>query len=479
MILVTSKRDVFPLAVLVSFCICKTQVSAEVDAANPNHTVIVAGEESADPLVLQLSRKISDIQEIVRDKALNRDSFYDEVNRNGELGRLVREAETMVSNTGTVDRGDRSSLQEAVLDVIFVSEEISSDGKRSDGSDETPEEKKAREAAEKRAAKKAADGRGVLRDIEDELERRDREKELERLEQARGRDNEGNPSNGGGGGEPSSPPFNPPSSSNNSNDNSGQNNAIDKLADRIGGLSQPNFNAPTNQNKKSEPEKPKFSLEPSKSSLDKESEESSKPKLTKPSLPELSSANKNSGSDSDIDFVGTPIPFSPPSSSSQGGGGSNGGLASGGAPGGGPAGAGGMGGILAGGQAGFSPMGEGDSGFPFDVTGEAYNEESEYEDWPRFRVFKIPMSNAGGGNFGSFGASLGSSNQGDQDTEKISKTRKNKNRTFYYLTPVEASLEGIPGVFRSMASGFKKTRVQNLCEKFSQLKIGLCQRSKK
>ncbi|MFM8269945.1 MAG: hypothetical protein ACKN9V_07125 [Pseudomonadota bacterium] len=345
------------------------------------------------------------------------------------------------------------------------------EGKRS-GETETPEEKEAREAAEKRAAKNAARDREGLRTLEQEG---DRQRLIEQLAAAQqggqgGRGRSGGQDNGGNsqGGSPSFPP------SNNNNDDDSQNqfsNGFDRLANRLSNLGNQgfgNFSSSQNSSKKDEPKKSEFSLPPSKSKSSDDLNLDSKPKPSSV-LPQLATSNQSldTGKPNSFGIEGTPL--SPASlnagsvnSANQGFSG-NGFNNNGNNP--------MMGGML-GGQTGPNQASLGSFGgdFPFDITGESYDPEADSEIGPRFRVYDVSMSGSSSG--GSDGASSGDASV----SYDLSLKKAGVSQFLYFVSPEEQSLKGVPGIFRSLAAGYKKTRIQLLCSLKDGKKIGLCEK---
>jgi hypothetical protein len=345
------------------------------------------------------------------------------------------------------------------------------------GDEETPEEKEAREAAEKRAAKKAAQDKDGIRALEQAQNQNQLAQQLAAAQQG-GQGGKGKNSGGQSDSGSSQGPTGFPQQ-NNSDDNS-QNqfsNGFDRLANRLGNLGNQgfgNFSSSQNSSKKDDDKKPSFSLPPSKNSSGDDFKLDTKPK-TSLNLPQLQTGNQSMdlGRSTGFGMQGTPVPagsYSNNSSNSSMKSGNSGSGMSGGT-------GAGMGGML-GGQSGSNQASLGSLGgdFPFNITGETFDEEAEYDGSPRYRVYDVSMtgSSTGGGD----GASAGEA--GTSNDFSVQSFKKNGIPQFlYFITPEEQSLKGVPGIFRSLAAGYQKTRVQMLCHLKDRKKIGLCEKVRK
>jgi len=133
----------------------------------------------------------------------------------------------------------------------------------------------------------------------------------------------------------------------------------------------------------------------------------------------------------------------------------------------------GMGMGMGGGMGGNSGFGGGGGDLGFDVGGSS-DDYSEDEEGPRYRVFSVPMSGGSGGG-GDSGSII--DNSTGLSGENIKKSKNSESyESIYFLSNEEENLKDVPGIFRSLASGYRKTRGQNLCG-FSQVKeIGICKK---
>jgi hypothetical protein len=83
-------------------------------------------------------------------------------------------------------------------------------------------------------------------------------------------------------------------------------------------------------------------------------------------------------------------------------------------------------------------------------------------------------SSTGGGDGASAGEAATSNEFSSQSFKK-----NGIPQFLYFITPEEQSLKGVPGIFRSLAAGYQKTRVQMLCHLKDRKKIGLCEKVRK
>lgn len=375
------------------------------------------------------------------------------------------------------NRGKKVEVQ-TVLDSLL---EEPLEAKRAEKpSAEKDSEQKAEDVKKEIAkARKDAEERDKIRRLEDLLERNARKEE--QGQQANSRSGRG--SGGGDGGSGGSSPFggaggNPGFSNNDSSQPSS--NAINQLANRInnsGSQGFGNFNSsPSTSNRRDDEKKSNFSLEPSKSSKFDFGDTSSKPKPNLSSLPKVQSAMESNAGSSAIES-GSPEPLMQKSNFQGGfGGGMLGGAGSMGA---GAGAAGGMGmgggmGMMGGNMTGQQPsmasLGGGGDDFPFNITGDPMGEDESYEEGPRYRAFQVPMNAIGISGGGSEGAS-----SEDNSGTKVALGLKNQ-PSLYSISEEEEALRGIPGIFRSLSSAVKKTRIQNLCSNSVSKTISLCQK---
>ena len=358
-------------------------------------------------------------------------------------------------------------------------EESKNEKDDSDKKAESPEDLKKKQ----QDAQKAARLNQTVRDLEQNLARKQQE-DLARQEarRANGGGGSGGGGNGGGGqgdgggsgGDSSGRGFN----NSNNNQNQFSNDSLDRFANKIGNaVGQQNFPSSSSINsRKDDEKKSNFSIEPSKASTnpfstenkDKLSAANLSNKASNLNLPEVSASTKV--------WTGTPQPMSSSQWGSAGGGiasaapaaaspAQNGNMM------GGPQRMMGMGGN-SGAVGGFGS----DDSFPFSVTGEPGG-ESEDDGWPWFQVVSVPMSSSGGEGGMSEISSAGS-DSGSTTESGAPKAIKGVPQYLYLLNRDEQSLRGIPGIFRGLAAGYRKTRVQNLCSQGENQKVGICQRFK-
>ena len=325
-------------------------------------------------------------------------------------------------------------------------------------------EEEALKKARERAANKRAEERERLRDIE-RLQQQ-QETPTANSQGGKGGGKGGNQGGDQGGG-------NPQNSGNNNNFNppNFSNDAIDKLANRLGAGNQglANFSALQSSSKKDEEKKNNFSLEPSKNKNSfEDSLLNASDKNKKPNLPKVQNLAEEG-----IPFTGSPMSLMPPNTASN-----NPNLAPGAAPTGGA----GMGGGAGNGAMGFpgGAMAMGgmmDSGgdFPFSVTGESYGDESEYDEWPRYRVMNVAMT-GGSGESGSSFSSFPDYSTSSVINNKTPKKGEESSPFLYFLNTEEQALRDVPGIFRSLAAGYRKTRVQNLCSQWGSPNVGICKK---
>jgi hypothetical protein len=82
---------------------------------------------------------------------------------------------------------------------------------------------------------------------------------------------------------------------------------------------------------------------------------------------------------------------------------------------------------------------------------------------------------ASGGGDGASGGEAGANNEFSGQSFK----KNGVPQFLYFITPEEQSLKGVPGIFRSLAAGYQKTRVQMFCNLKDRKKIGLCEKVRK
>ena len=338
-------------------------------------------------------------------------------------------------------------------------------------------EREVEEEAKKRAAKKAAEGRDQIRALEQAQNQNQLAQQLAAAQQG-GQGGKGKNSGGESDSGSSQGPAGFPQQ-NNSDDNS-QNqfsNGFDRLANRLGNIGNHgfgNFSSSQNSSKKDDDKKPSFSLPPSKNSAGDDFKLDTKPK-TSLNLPQIQTGNQSMdlGKSTGFGMQGTPVPAGSYSNNS-----SNFGMNSGNSGSGMSGGTGaGMGGML-GAQPGSNQASLGSLGgdFPFNITGETFDEEAEYDGSPRYRVYDVSMtgSSTGGGDGASAGEAATSNEFSSQSFKK-----NGIPQFLYFITPEEQSLKGVPGIFRSLSAGYQKTRVQMLCHLKDRKKIGLCEKVRK
>jgi hypothetical protein len=328
-------------------------------------------------------------------------------------------------------------------------------------------------------AKADALTRERLRQLEEEKEKKERE---ELAKQSAGQSGSGGGQGGGqdggqGSGSGNEIPFGNSNNNQNNNQNSNQSDQFDKFLNRIGNsnLGLSNFSSTPTSSKKEDEKKNDFSLGSSKSAKnDLSLDETKAPK--KPILPPVQSGlNDNATPSMSLQGTGTPEPLMAPwtglSGATMGGNtnfGANGSL-------------GGMGGGAMGGgammnqnQASLGSLGN-SADFPFSVTGEPMEEGMDGAEGPRFRTVSIPMGGSSGAGEGSASGET-SSFDSAVDTKKSINRAKGIPQYLYLPSLEEQSLKNIPGIFRSLASGYKKSRVQKLCSSSDRKLIGVCQR---
>lgn len=332
-------------------------------------------------------------------------------------------------------------------------------------------------SAKPEEAQESARLREKLRELENEVLNKDRAD--------RGRS--GGAGSGGSGGDgdrgdssgQNSTPFPSP---NNASQNSNSGNSTDpfnQLMNKLGSSNQGlgNFSISPNSSKKEDEKKSDFSLGSSKSNAKDDffsSENSAKkasPTLPKPlgnDLPELSTA-KNS-----LPPQGEPLTLmdaaSQPGISKNNNSGFNGSQGNG-------MNNSGMSNAVNNGMAGQSQLGSlgGNGDFPFNITGEPAPGESEGYEGPRFRTVPITMNGSSDGQSDGMG-SVGSGAASSPDASKRLQANGIIPQNLYTLSAEEAALKNVPGVFRSLAAGFRTSRIQNLCKSADKQVIGVCSR---
>lgn len=432
--------------------------------------------DDADALALKREDVKRQLQEKVRD--LDKEAFRAIVDRGdegakSEVGKDKAEEIIGLAQSFRVlsDQLANPATTEDMVKELFS--ESSSDSKKAGGDkktgeEETPEEREAREAAEKRAAKKAATDRESLRALEQQRDQQNLAQQLAAAQQG-GQGGKGKNSGGeSGSGSQGSPQGFPPSSNSNDDDSQSQfGNGFDRLANRLSNLGNQgfgNFSSSQNSSKKDEDKKSSFSLPPSKSSSNDDFKVDSKPKASS-NLPQLATSTQGSDLGGFKEFEGTPLSPAPMVPGSGSVGMNNSGMAGAGLNGNNSP----LGGMLGGSSQ--ASMGSFNQDFPFNITGETYDPEAEYDMGPRYRVYDISMTGSSSGG----GDGVSGSSSGDLSDSSISNYKKIGVPQFlYFITPEEQSLKGVPGIFRSLAAGYRRTRIQTLCSLKDRKKIGLC-----
>jgi hypothetical protein len=452
-------------------------------ARDSSHVPVGADAQVAASKLVEIEKQLKNIAD-----EMGRNSFRLLVDSRGQEVKSqfgeekVNEAVELVDQYHQLSRdlGQPISSTDEFETRLFAAGVASSDREsksKKSGDEETPQEKEAREAAEKRAAKKAAQDKDGIRALEQAQNQNQLAQQLAAAQQG-GQGGKGKNSGGQGDSGSSQGPTGFPQQ-NNSDDNS-QNqfsNGFDRLANRLGNLGNQgfgNFSSSQNSSKKDDDKKPSFSLPPSKNSANDDFKLDTKPK-TSLNLPQLQTGNQSMDLVKSTGFgmQGTPVPAGSYSNKSSISGMNSGNYSSGMNGGMKPS----MGGML-GGQSGSNQASLGSLGgdFPFNITGETFDEEAEYDGSPRYRVYDVSMtgSSSGGGD-GASGGEAGNSND-----FSVQSFKKNGIPQFlYFITPEEQSLKGVPGIFRSLAAGYQKTRVQMLCHLKDRKKIGLCEKVRK
>ncbi len=468
---------------LVLLMLLTAHLTVAEPAPDSSHLPVGADAQVAASKLVSTERKLQEIAD-----EMGRDSFRLLVDSRGQevksqFGeKKVNEALELVDQYHQLSRdlGQPISNTDEFETRLFAAGSASSDKEsksKKSGDEETPEEKEAREAAEKRAAKKAAQDKDGIRALEQAQNQNLLAQQLAAAQQG-GQGGKGKNSGGESDSGSSQGPAGFPQQ-NNSDDNS-QNqfsNGFDRLANRLGNIGNQgfgNFSSSQNSSKKDDDKKPSFSLPPSKNSAGDDFKLDTKPK-TSLSLPQLQTGNQSMdlGKSTGFGMQGTPVPAGSYSNNS-----SNFGMNSGNSGSGMSGGTGaGMGGML-GAQPGSNQASLGSLGgdFPFNITGETFDEEAEYDGSPRYRVYDVSMtgSSTGGGDGASAGEAATSNEFSSQSFKK-----NGIPQFLYFITPEEQSLKGVPGIFRSLSAGYQKTRVQMLCHLKDRKKIGLCEKVRK
>lgn len=468
---------------LVLVMLLTAHLTVAEPALDSSHLPVGADAQVAASKLVSIEARLKDIAD-----KMGRNSFRLLVDSRGQEVKSqfgeekVNEAVELVDQYHQLSRdlGQPISNTDEFETRLFAAGSASSDKEsksKKSGDEETPEEKEAREAAEKRAAKKAAQDKDGIRALEQAQNQNQLAQQLAAAQQG-GQGGKGKNSGGESDSGSSQGPAGFPQQ-NNSDDNS-QNqfsNGFDRLANRLGNIGNQgfgNFSSSQNSSKKDEDKKPSFSLPPSKNSAGDDFKLDTKPK-TSLNLPQIQTGNQSMdlGKSTGFGMQGTPVPAGSYSNNS-----SNFGMNSGNSGSGMSGGTGaGMGGML-GAQPGSNQASLGSLGgdFPFNITGETFDEEAEYDGSPRYRVYDVSMtgSSTGGGDGASAGEAATSNEFSSQSFKK-----NGIPQFLYFITPEEQSLKGVPGIFRSLAAGYQKTRVQMLCHLKDRKKIGLCEKVRK
>lgn len=447
--------------------------------------------EGVPPEVAELARQRVAYETKIRDEinGLTREEFRSLVNTDaGEVVSRIGEGQAtkirnLVSGYQNLSRQvglSEEFTNEEMLTTFFPSgassPEKPSDDKKTSEKAEPEKKADAEKKAEERAAKKAAEGRDAIRRLENEFARQFPDPQQGGNQRGKGSSGGGQESsNNSNSGFPGFPP-----QSNNNGDSPNQvNSGFDRLANRLSNLGNQGFSGfsqSQNPSKKEEDKKSNFTLPESKKSSWDEPASNMKAK-TSSGLPQLQTGDQNFdlGKSQPSEMQGTPLQPAPPVESQSMSGLKNGSSAfSNGAAGNQPLMGGMMGGQMAGNQAMMGSLGQ---DFPFNITGEPYDPESELDQFPRYRVYDVSMggSSASGGESSSGLGDAGLSNElSIQNSKKVTASQ-----ILYFMTPDEQSLKEVPGIFRGLAAGYKKSRIQLLCSFKDRRKIGLCEKVRK
>jgi len=466
--------------------------AAETDPSTPLH--LPAGEPSAE--AIDLGQKYNSIADSIQNKVKEADITPEQFRLiadstgtvEGVSSTSAEDLRSLVSQFRELHQGLRGETLDTsnLVQKVFSEEDSGTPASKREGSGKSgaEKEKEVEEEAQKRAAKKAADEKDKIRGLEQAQNQNQLAQQLAAAQQGnQGGKGKGNGSGGqdNSGGSQGTPNF-PQQNNNNDNSQNQIGNGFDRLANRLNNLGNQgfgNFSSSQNSSKKDDEKKSNFSLPAAKNTSSSDFNFDSQPKKSL-NLPQLQTGNQNMdlGKSGDFGMQGTPVPVAPFTKGSASspsmnpslnnglyGSGMNSGMRAG------------MGGML-GGSFGSNQASMGSFGqdFPFNITGETPDPDSEYDGSPRYRVYDVSMTGAssGGGDGTSSGEAGGSNDLSSQSFKK-----NGVPQFLYFMTPEEQSLKGVPGIFRSLAAGYKKTRIQLFCNLKDRKKIGLCEKVRK